>query len=331
VFRDLDAHGPGVDYAAEIDAFIGSCDAVVVVIGNAWLDIRDEDGQRRLDDPDDLVRQEILAAFKAGKLVIPVLVEDARMPGRSRLPPVLAALAGRNALPVSDARWDYDVGVLVARLDEVVAPAPGPAAQPVAPAPVEPPGYRYTRPPASTSAPWSSPRPPPPPAGPGRSAGVPGWAWAAGALAVVVILVGVAVAVVALGGGSSKGSAADADAARAPTTPVTPVSSGSTGASVATTAPSQGPLPGETSITLSRSSGPVGTSITVSGAGFDARETVEVRFHVGIQATAVTDASGAFGNVVVKVPAGSFKGFPYEVVASGRRSAKSARAPFNVT
>jgi hypothetical protein len=29
------------------------CDALLAVIGPAWLDMRDEDGNRRLDDPND--------------------------------------------------------------------------------------------------------------------------------------------------------------------------------------------------------------------------------------------------------------------------------------
>jgi hypothetical protein len=88
---------------------------------------------------------------------------------------------------------------------------------------------------------------------------------------------------------------------------------------------------GETSIALSRSTGPVGTSITVSGSGFGAGETVEIRFLVTQLATTVTNRSGAFSGVVIKVPADAVKGFPSSVTATGRTSIKSARAPFTVT
>lgn len=131
VFRDLDALEPGAEYEVAIESFISSCDAVVAVIGNQWLDARDDQGQRRLDDPADLVRREIEVALQHDKLVIPVLVEDADMPGPADLPGRLPELATRNALPISDARWDYDVGRLIQRLDRVLTPrVPSPAEEP---------------------------------------------------------------------------------------------------------------------------------------------------------------------------------------------------------
>jgi hypothetical protein len=344
VFRDLDAIGPGVDYAQAIDGFIESCDAVVVIIGNQWLDIRNDEGRRRLSEPHDVVRQEIVAALKADKLVIPVLVEDAHMPAASRLPRTLAPLARRNALPVSDARWDYDVGLLVTRLEEVVPAGRRPAPplesgrsedRSLTPPPPPPPdraaySARSSPPPPSpASSGWSSgegwSRPTPTPSAPGPSGGssVPGWAWAAG-VAVLVVVVGVVVAVAALGGNGSKGPSVPGPATVPNVTaPTVTTSDGADG-------PPEKPA-GETSVTVSPASGPVGTSVTVSGTGFDPVETVEIRFHVGVQMTKVTDARGAFSDAVIRVPSGSFKGFPYSVTVTGKRSIKSASAPFNVT
>jgi hypothetical protein len=126
VFRDIDAIAPGVDYAQRIEAAIGTCDAVIVLIGRDWLDIRGPDGRRRLDDPGDLLRREIAAALARGILVIPVLVEGAAMPSEQKLPSDIAPLAGRNALELSDTHWDYDVGRLQKALDQVVADRPSP-------------------------------------------------------------------------------------------------------------------------------------------------------------------------------------------------------------
>ncbi|MGH9280688.1 MAG: TIR domain-containing protein [Acidimicrobiales bacterium] len=124
VFRDLDDIQPGADYREMIARLIESCDAVLVVIGNQWLDVRDASGQRRLDDPEDLVRQELSAALQASKTVIPVLVEDAVLPGASQLPTQIEALTHRNALPLSDLRWKYDVNVLAERLEGLVGASP---------------------------------------------------------------------------------------------------------------------------------------------------------------------------------------------------------------
>jgi hypothetical protein len=122
VFRDLDAIEPGAEYSEVIDSAIARCDALIAVIGNQWLEIRDSEGRRRLDNPDDLVRLEIASALARDKLVLPVLVEDAVMPSATDLPPDLAPLAGRNALSMSDDRWEFDLDRLGDRLERVVAP-----------------------------------------------------------------------------------------------------------------------------------------------------------------------------------------------------------------
>ena len=93
-----------MDYAQRIDAAIGACDALVVLIGGDWLDVQCPDGRRRLDDPGDVLRREITAALARDILVIPVLVEGATMPSEQKLASDIAPLARRNALELSDTR-----------------------------------------------------------------------------------------------------------------------------------------------------------------------------------------------------------------------------------
>jgi len=45
---------------------VGSCDVLIAVIGKRWLNSTDEEGGRRLDDPEDSGRIEILTALKRG-------------------------------------------------------------------------------------------------------------------------------------------------------------------------------------------------------------------------------------------------------------------------
>ena len=47
------------------------------------------------------------------KRVIPVLVGGAQMPPADELPGVLQPLAMRNAVELSESRWDYDIGRLI--------------------------------------------------------------------------------------------------------------------------------------------------------------------------------------------------------------------------
>src|SRR5215472_941437 len=82
VFIDVDTIEPGVDFAEEISRAVAACEVLVAVIGPAWLTVTDGRGQRRLDDPDDIVRLEIGAALSRDVRVIPILVEGAVMPTR---------------------------------------------------------------------------------------------------------------------------------------------------------------------------------------------------------------------------------------------------------
>jgi len=63
VFKDIDSIELGDDFVEVITAAVGSCDALLALIGDRWLSSTDRDGQRRLDDPGDFVRLEIEAAL----------------------------------------------------------------------------------------------------------------------------------------------------------------------------------------------------------------------------------------------------------------------------
>ncbi|HJQ91623.1 MAG TPA: toll/interleukin-1 receptor domain-containing protein [Acidimicrobiia bacterium] len=151
VFMDIDAIGPGVDFARLIDETIDTIEAVIVVMGQEWLSSADADGSRRLDDPEDLVRQEISVALARDVLVIPVLVQGAVLPKPADLPPELVGLTRHNAFEVSDARWNYDADRLVRALEEALAPTPTASALPVIdPVVVEGPAVTSGSVPAST-------------------------------------------------------------------------------------------------------------------------------------------------------------------------------------
>jgi len=125
IFRDVDDMTVGVDFPTRIHETLGSCGALVAVIGREWL--VDSKGRRRLEEPDDWVRQEILAALERDDvLVVPVLVEGTTMPSAGDLPAPLAPLTRRHALEIADSRWAYDVGLLAKEL-EVIAGPPRPS------------------------------------------------------------------------------------------------------------------------------------------------------------------------------------------------------------
>jgi hypothetical protein len=101
VFKDIDSIQLGDDFAEIIGNAVGSCAVLLAVIDNKWLAVSDENGDRRLDDPDDFVRLEIETAFRRNVRVIPVLTGGARMPRASQLPRTIEKLASRQALELS--------------------------------------------------------------------------------------------------------------------------------------------------------------------------------------------------------------------------------------
>ncbi|HEY9378278.1 MAG TPA: toll/interleukin-1 receptor domain-containing protein [Jiangellaceae bacterium] len=107
VFKDVDNIEPGDDFVERITSAVGSCDVLLALIGPRWLTITDDEtGQRRLDNPDDYVRLEIQTALDRHIRVIPILIDDARMPRPNELPPNLAPLVRRHAVEISPITFD---------------------------------------------------------------------------------------------------------------------------------------------------------------------------------------------------------------------------------
>lgn len=119
VFMDVDDIPPGADFVSHIDAKVGSCDAMVVVIGKSWLTTRNAQGQLRLSDPNDFVGLEVAMALQRGVLVIPVLVGAAQMPKDGELRADLKDLARRNALTIDDQDFQRDADNLIGALDKL--------------------------------------------------------------------------------------------------------------------------------------------------------------------------------------------------------------------
>ncbi len=117
VFMDVDTIEAGLDFVKVLQDAVQSCDVLVALIGRNWLDIKDETGKRRLDNPEDFVRVEIAAALSRDIRVIPVLVDGAPMPRSTELPDNLKPLARRNALQVDHQSFNVDAHRLIAQLE----------------------------------------------------------------------------------------------------------------------------------------------------------------------------------------------------------------------
>jgi hypothetical protein len=120
IFMDIDSIDVGSEFDQAIENSLADRDALIVLIGKTWATVSEQPGDPpRLTLPNDYVRMEVCYALDRAMPIIPVLVGEAKMPSPSQLPDVLAPLTKRNALEISDTRWEYDVGRLVVALQEL--------------------------------------------------------------------------------------------------------------------------------------------------------------------------------------------------------------------
>jgi hypothetical protein len=180
---------------------------LLALIGRNWLSATNSAGQRRLDDPNDFVRLETVAALRRDIPVIPVLLQGARMPRDDELPADLHDLAFRNGVEITHARWDSDVQLLVDALRPYVEQAASGEGGADAPPPAIPPAA--AAPPVSLAAP--APAPPQASAAPAT-----GRKWLIPAVMAAVAAVGVG-AWTSFGGRSGGDAAPPAAVAQRPT------------------------------------------------------------------------------------------------------------------
>jgi TIR domain len=77
VFLDSRSIPAGSDLLRSCWGGVRSCSVLLVVIGPRWLTVTDAAGERRIDDPRDWLRREIVEALIHGLRVVPVLAARA--------------------------------------------------------------------------------------------------------------------------------------------------------------------------------------------------------------------------------------------------------------
>ena len=120
VFLDVRAMEAGRNFRLQLRDAVTRSAVMLVLIGPNWL--TDARGARRLDDPQDHVRNEIEEGLLRGLLVIPVLVDGASMPPSSELPPALMPLAELQSLRIAHSTYRHDDDVVVTRVVEHLRP-----------------------------------------------------------------------------------------------------------------------------------------------------------------------------------------------------------------
>ena len=115
VFIDTENVGWGEDFVEAITAAAESCAVMIALVSREW-----SRGAGGREDVDDYVRLEVATALGRKIRVIPILIQGASMPAPKDLPEDLSPLARRNALALSDTRWERDVEDLVKSLEKLL-------------------------------------------------------------------------------------------------------------------------------------------------------------------------------------------------------------------
>jgi hypothetical protein len=103
----------GADFERVLTEALAGCEVLLVLIGPQWLTCARTDGTRRLDVPEDWVRNEIVSALRRNILVVPVLLGGARRPGKAELPDALRSLPLHQTAEIQEEDFDYDFDKLV--------------------------------------------------------------------------------------------------------------------------------------------------------------------------------------------------------------------------
>lgn len=119
VFMDVDAIEPGLPFDEVINRAVARCEILLAMIGKHWMDQKADAGLR-IHDQRDFVRLEIAVALSRNIRVIPVLLDGAIMPTEEALPESIRGLALRNAIEISNTRFDSDVDRLVETVTRVL-------------------------------------------------------------------------------------------------------------------------------------------------------------------------------------------------------------------
>jgi hypothetical protein len=111
VFFDEETIQPGEDYVLRLLRGVRESKVLLAVIGPQWL------MERRIDDPHDWIRRELVTAYQCGVRVIPVFTDGAKPEDLEPLPSDIARLRTSQGMQLRRLRANEDI----ARISDEVA------------------------------------------------------------------------------------------------------------------------------------------------------------------------------------------------------------------
>lgn len=103
VFLDESSLKPVEHFTDQLQDALDRAAILLVLVSGYW---NTDEGRRRIHDPNDVVRREIVFAARTKKVQIPVLLDGVRMPDAATLPEDVRHIALIQALPIQSVNGD---------------------------------------------------------------------------------------------------------------------------------------------------------------------------------------------------------------------------------
>jgi hypothetical protein len=116
VFFDKQDLRAGTAWRDAITAALDSRPLVLLLMSPGWLGETGPGGERRIDQADDPVRNELLFTRQVGATIVPLLSDGADMPSAAQLPEPLRFLTETHALRLRTDDWAQDLERLLQQL-----------------------------------------------------------------------------------------------------------------------------------------------------------------------------------------------------------------------
>jgi hypothetical protein len=121
---DIDMRS-GSKFPVVLEERLAQSKVLLALIGPHWFEARDKDGQRRLDNPEDWVRLEISRALARQITVIPVCINQAKLPEKASLPEEIRGLVDHQAAFVNTSSFRNDMAGLARDIRSIPDPIRG--------------------------------------------------------------------------------------------------------------------------------------------------------------------------------------------------------------
>src|SRR5215813_9175679 len=125
IFKDVDSLPLGETFETHINSAISQCKIVLVIMGPRWIGIKDEKGISRIQAPYDYVRMEIEEAIRQNKPIIPLLINNTKMPRETDVPASIKELIYQSGMDIGyDPNFHFDIDYLIRKLKKYLETQP---------------------------------------------------------------------------------------------------------------------------------------------------------------------------------------------------------------